>query len=76
MQKPLASQMTCQGLFVLLFFLFVLFLLFQQFFPLVKEFLLVEAGVLQFVTGVPQEDVVAQHLRVIDGVFQFLFRNL
>ncbi len=29
-----------------------------------------EAGVFQFVTGVPQEDVVTQHLRVIDGVFQ------
>ena len=42
-----------------------------QLFPLVIQFLLVEAGVVQFVALIPQQQVVAQDLGVVDLVFQF-----
>ena len=41
-----------------------------QLFPLVIQFLLVEAGIIQFITLIPQKQVVAQNLRVVDLVFQ------
>ena len=39
-------------------------------FPLVIQFLLVEAGIIQFIALIPQKQVVAQNLRVVDLVFQ------
>ena len=46
------------------------FLFFGQLFPLVVKFLLVETSVVQFITFVPQQQVVAQNLGVVDFVFQ------
>src|SRR5699024_7922509 len=45
-------------------------LLLAEFFPLVKFFLLVEAGVVQFIALVPQQQMVPQHLGVVDLAFQ------
>ena len=41
-----------------LFHLFVLFLFFQQFFPFVKQFLLVESAVFQLVAFIPQKQMI------------------
>ena len=46
------------------------FLFLCQLFPLVIQFLLVEAGIIQFIALIPQKQVVAQNLRVVDLVFQ------
>jgi hypothetical protein len=36
-----------------------------QLFPLVIQFLLVEAGIIQFIALIPQKQVVAQNLRAL-----------
>ena len=46
------------------------FLFFGQLFPLVVQFLLVDPSVVQFFSCVPQQQVVAQNLGVVDFVFQ------
>lgn len=51
--------------------IFELFLFFGQTLPFIIQFLLMEAGVIQFVAFIPQQQMIPQYLRVVDLIFQF-----
>lgn len=48
----------------------IAFLLFRQLFPLLKKFLLMEPGIVQFITFFLQKQVVPQNFRIVDLIFQ------